>query len=257
MCVWAQGNPVKCKTKCLAFIKKKRLLPNMKLCGNNIPWVHSGKHLGNVVEDKLDGLKQDMRVKRAQYIAKNNELCQEFVSCHPKTKFHLNHIYNSSFSGSPLWDLFSRESVMIENTWNTSFRIMFDLSFKTHRYFVQPVSGKVHIKNILLKRFLGFLKQIKRSSKMLPAALLRLVSHDTRSTTGSNLRNILLLTDKYRIEDITVQDIDNYCYAPAKDEDLWKFDIVKELIEVRADQCVIEDFSSEELDDILEHLCID
>ena len=136
-------------------------------------------------------------------------------------KFHLNYVYkyNSSFSGSPLWDLFSRESEMIENTWNTSARIMFDLSFRTHRYFVEPVSGKVHIKNILLKRFLGFLNQIKKSSKILPSALLRLVSHDTRSTTGSNLRKILLLTEKTKIEDITIQDIDNYCYAPARQED--------------------------------------
>ena len=250
-------NPAKCKTKCLAFIKKKRQLPNLKLCGNNIPWVGSGKHLGNVIEDKLDGLKQDMRVKRAQYITKNNELCQEFLPCHPRAKFHLNYVYNSSFSGSPLWDLFSRESKMIENTWNTSFRIMFDLSFRTHRYFVQAVSGKDHIKNILLKRFLGFLNQIRKSTKLLPGALLRLVSHDTRSTTGSNLRNILMLTDKHKIEDITIKDIDDFCYAPARQEDLWKIDMVKELIEVRAEQFDVPDFSREELDDILEHLCID
>ena len=134
---------------------------------------------------------------------------------------------------------------------------MFDLSFRTHRYFVQPVSGKVHIKNILLKRFLGFLNQVKKSPKMLPRALLRLVSHDTRSTTGSNLRNILLLTDKYKIEDITIQDIDNFCYAPARQEDLWKIDMVKELINVRDEQYEVPDFSREELDDILEHLCID
>ena len=208
----------------------------MKLCGNSIPWVGSGKHLGNVIEDKVDGLKQDMRVKRAQYITKNNELCQEFISCHPRTKFHLNYVYN---------------------TWNTSARIMFDLSFRTHRYFVEPVSGKVHIKNILLKRFLGFLNQIKKSSKILPSALLRLVSHDTRSTTGSNLRKILLLTEKTKIEDITIQDIDNYCYAPARQEDLWKIDMVKELVEVRADQYEVPDSSREELDEILENLCID
>ena len=171
-------------------------------------------------------------------------------------KFHLNYVYkyNSSFSGSPLWDLFSRESEMIENTWNTSARIMFDLSFRTHRYFVEPVSGKVHIKNILLKRFLGFLNQIKKSSKILPSALLRLVSHDTRSTTGSNLRKILLLTEKTKIEDITIQDIDNYCYAPARQEDLWKIDMVKELVEVRADQYEVPDFSREELDEILKNL---
>ena len=38
-------NPVKCKTKCLAFLKKSRDLPNLQLCGNNLPWVKNGKHL--------------------------------------------------------------------------------------------------------------------------------------------------------------------------------------------------------------------
>ena len=119
------------------------------------------------------------------------------------------------------------------------------------------MSGKVHIKNILMKRFLGFLNQIRKSSKKLPGALLRVVSHDTRSTTGSNLRNILLLTDKNSIEDISNQDIDNFCYAPTKQEDLWKVDMVKELIEVRADQKEVTNFTEEELDEILEYLCID
>ena len=66
-----------------------------------------------------------------------------------------------------------------------------------------------------------------------------------------------MLTDKHKIEDITIQDIDNFCYAPARQEDLCKIDMVKELIEVRAEQFDVPDFSREELDDILEHLCID
>ena len=48
-----------------------------------------------------------------------------------------------------------------------------------------------------------------------------------------------MLTDKHKIEDITIQDIDNFCYAPARQEDLWKIDMVKELIEVRAEQFVV------------------
>ena len=65
------------------------------------------------------------------------------------------------------------------------------------------------------------------------------------------------MTDKNSIEDITTEDIDNVCYAPTKHEDLWKVAMVKELIEVRADQKVVTDFTKEELDEILEYLCID
>ena len=81
-------DPRKCKTKCLAFVKKKRDLPNMQLCGIDLPWVNSGKHLGNNLENKMDGMKHDICVKRAQYITKNNDLAQEFHFCHPVTQLH-------------------------------------------------------------------------------------------------------------------------------------------------------------------------
>ena len=132
---------------------------------------------------------------------------------------------------------------------------MFDLPFNTHRFFVQPVSNKIHLKHILLKRFLGFLSQIQKSSKELPGRLLRLIKHDTRSTTGSNLRNILLLTGKYRIEDIKLEDVDNLTYAPVAAEDLWKIGMVRELIDVKAGKYTIENILEEELEEILQFLC--
>ena len=32
-------DPIKCKTKCIAFTRKPKPLKDMKLCGNNLPWV--------------------------------------------------------------------------------------------------------------------------------------------------------------------------------------------------------------------------
>ena len=87
---------------------------------------------------------------------------------------------------------------------------MFNLSYATHRYFIQPVSNKVHLKNILLKRFLGFLSQIEKSANKLPLRLLRVVRADARSTTGSNLRKIMLLLGKHTIDEVKSNDIDQF-----------------------------------------------
>ena len=84
-------------------------------------------------------MKLDMKMKRGQYVARNCELQQEFFFAHPDSKFELNMIYNSHMTGCPLWDLFSRESVMIEKSWNVSFRVMFKLPLQTHRYFVEGI----------------------------------------------------------------------------------------------------------------------
>ena len=71
----------------------------MKLCNNDLPWVDNGKHLGNKVENQINGLRKDIIEKRARYIAKNNEIIQEFHFAHPKTKQELNKIYNSHYTG--------------------------------------------------------------------------------------------------------------------------------------------------------------
>ena len=35
----------KCKTKCMSFLKTDRIVKNIKLYGNDLPWVTSIKHL--------------------------------------------------------------------------------------------------------------------------------------------------------------------------------------------------------------------
>ena len=165
------ANPLKCKTKCIAFLGRDRPLKQVVLCGNHLPWVNNGKHLGNTIENNINGMKMDIKQKRAKFIAKNNELNQEFHFAHPKTKIELNRIYNGHFTGSPLWDLFSRETEMLCNSWNKSVRLMLGVPLNTHRYFLEPLSGLKHLKFPLTTRFLNFLSQIKKSPQILPSIL--------------------------------------------------------------------------------------
>ena len=146
----------KCKTKCIAFLKKNRDIAELQLCGNPLPWVDSGKHLGMHFLNKIEGMKHDVMVKRAQFIGRNNELLQEYSFAHPRTKFLMNSIYNSHFSGSPVWDLFSHEAFMLENTWNKSMRLMFDLPLQTHKYLL-CLSVKVSTSRSFLSEELSLL----------------------------------------------------------------------------------------------------
>ena len=65
----------------------------------------------------------------------------------------------------------------------------------------------------------------------------------------------MLLLGKVNIDAIKIRDIENFDYAEVLPENKWKVDMVKEIIETRADQFNVENFTEEELDDILEHLC--
>ena len=85
--------PIKSRTKCLAFVKKKKELRCMLLNDKILPWVHSVRHLGTTVTTDF-GCKtnQDLAEKRAAYISRNNEVVQEFLYAHPKTKIWTNSV---------------------------------------------------------------------------------------------------------------------------------------------------------------------
>ena len=102
--------------------------------------VDHGKHLGNLVENKVNGMRKDLKQKRAAYISKNNDILQDFWSYHPETSLKMNQIYDTLFTGSPLWDIFS-DAIKLENTWNKSVRLMLDLPLTTHRNLIEPLSG--------------------------------------------------------------------------------------------------------------------
>ena len=78
-------NPAKSKTKYLSFLKKKTDLPKLRLGEDLLPWVEKGKHLGNTLENIMNSMKNDINIKRANYINKNNEICQEFHYALPET----------------------------------------------------------------------------------------------------------------------------------------------------------------------------
>ena len=165
---------------------------HIKLNGKNLPCVDSSKHLGvRVVKKNMSkGLSQDMMDKRALYVHKVNELIQEFHFADPSTKIMINNIFNTSFYGSQLWDLFNNEAERLEKSWNISQRIMLDIPRNTHRYFLEPLSGTQHIQFSLYKRFIKFIDNIKKSKKPTMRHLLPVIKHDYRSTTGRNLRKL-------------------------------------------------------------------
>ena len=201
-------------------------------------------------------MKQDVKDKRARYISKNNEICQEFYFAHPSTKFEINQIWNSHFSGSVLWDLFGHECGQVENTYNSSVRIMGSLPRETHKFLVEPITGTPHLKKILCKRFLKFIESIKSSKKIALKNLFKVVKHDCRSVTGRNLLNIKLLVNKTNIDSLVPDDAMDIRYHEISEENVWRVNIVKELTDVKFGESYVEGFSRKELDSILNYVCI-
>ena len=65
-----EPDPKKSKVKCIAWLKKKRELPKLELCGILLPWVDMFIHLGCTLTNKSDVLKDDMLIKREKNSAR-------------------------------------------------------------------------------------------------------------------------------------------------------------------------------------------
>ena len=167
----------------------------------------------------------------------------------------INNIFNCHLTGSPLWDLSSKEVELFEKTWNVSVRRMLDLPFDTHKCLIEPLSETIHLRKILIKRFISFLRQIESSEKVAAKDLLNVICDDTQSTTGNNLRLILRCLDRQKLSDVQSNDIDKIWYFDMPDDEKWKVTMIKEIIELKMNELEVEGFSEVEVADIMKHLC--
>ena len=239
----------------MAFMKKPRDLPNLILCGAAIPWVDRIKHLGNYISNTMDGNQLDIKVKTAKYIDKCNSLSQEFCFAHPYTKVSINSIYNSHFTGSQLWSLDCREMEKLESAYNKSIKIIYNLPWATHRYFMESLSSRPHLRRTLVRRYLSFVKAVANSTKKPLRMLLEISRRDVRTTTGSNLRRIMLLTGKGTVEDLEVKDANSLHYhkVPACEE--WRLNLLKELIDIKNEEIDVPGIDMYQLDQIINYVC--
>ena len=227
----------------------------MKLCGNFLPWEDSGKHIGNKIMTDRNITGQDIKEKRARYIGKNNEICQEFHFAHPRTKFLINSIWNTSFSGSVLWNLFCPEAEQMFATYNQSVKIMFGLARSAHRFLIEPITGAVHLKKTLIRRFLSFIESIKSSKKIALRNLFKVVKQDCRSVTGRNLNMIKNLVGAEDIENLVPSDSDKIEYCVIPQNETWRLSVINEITDATYGNVWVEGFSRDELKVILKNVC--
>ena len=126
---------------------------------------------------------------------------------------------------------------------------------EAHRVYIEQISENRHLKSILIKRFLNFIEQIKKTKKTITSRILEIIKNDVSSVTGSNLRNIMLIVGKNTIDDLNPTDACLIEYRPMKDEDEAKVGLLKELIEVKHGDYTIAEFDKSEIDDIIRSIC--
>ena len=100
-----------------------------------------------------------------------------------------------------------------------------------------------------------FIERIRSSKKSRLSHILKHVENDCRSTTGLNLRNILLLTQKSKIDFLKPIDAETIMYHPIEEHNFWRIPQIEELIETIRRNSEIPGFDVSELEHILDYIC--
>ena len=196
-----------------------------------------------------------MQVKNAKYIDKCNAICQEFRFASSATKAKISNIYNNHFTGSQLWKIGSKEYDKVISSYNRSMKIMYDLPWETHRYFIEPLTGLTHVSNTLLNRYISFIRKLKTSKKQSVKELFETACCDVRTTTGHNVRWIMSVHDVYTMDKLLNCSKIDFEYQKIKEEDNWKISCLRELLEIREDRMSLSGFENEEIDALIALIC--
>ena len=190
--------------------------------------------------------------KRRKFIGKVHSLLQEFGFLDHDRVFDVVNIYATSFYGSNLW-LFSGSSIeKLLTSWNKMVRLVWNLTNTTHRYFIEEVSKKQHLKASLYSRYLVFIKDLINSKKKCVASLAHRFCEDQGSMTKKNLNSIekdsncsdiLSLNPKFVASQVK--------YAPVPENQIWRINFLEELLKVRSNELHLDGFSRKEIEAML------
>ena len=228
--------PAKSKTKCMAFPQGYTDgMPAIKLNDHDLPWVERAVHIGNTLHS-CGLMDQDLREKRAIFIDRCMDLNQEFYLYPPEIKLKMCKIYNSHFTGSPLWNFSSPYFSQLCKSWNVNARIMFDIPRESHCWIVEELS-ECHARQMIFSRYVNFIRSLANNKRPSIRALFKTVSKSVRSVTGSNIRRILLETNVPIIPGVSRSIIlRNHKVYTTPSQDHWKIPLLKSLLDLRNSQ---------------------
>ena len=184
-----------------------------------------------------------------------NSLQQEFYFASPHVKVDLYDKYACSFYGSNLYNLFCHETERIYAAFNVAIRQAFYLPFNAHRYFIESLLQRPHLKIQLCSRFVKFVQNNDNCTKPVIRLLSSICKTDNRTTYCKNLVNIAHECNS-KLSDLSSIDVkNNMSYFPVPLGQEWRIELLLNLLSIKSNIFNVENFDSVELDEILYFVC--
>ena len=181
---------------------------------------------------------------------------QEFHFVSPKVMLELLKIYTTSFYSSSLWNLCSTECQKLYASWNITIRHVFKLPYRTHNYFIESISGSLHAKTMLWSRFMKFHDSLINNKKPILRLLAFLCEDDERTTHGRNLHHLQVELQCNKTELSSSYIKQNMEFKAVPQDEQWRIPLLLNLLEIKKDSMQLNGFQDEEIDSMIEDVCI-
>ena len=247
------------KTKCLFLCGKPGNIQYpvpLLLHGRELPWVKTGTHLGHELH-QLCNMEHDAKCKRASFINNSTNGREMFSFAYPSQILGAVSIYTCHFYGAMLLDLFGETAGQVFRAWNTCVKLAWDVPRRTHNYFVDNLlSGPLpSVREKLLSQYVGFFKNLQRSSSWEVRILSEIVGSDVASNTGRNLVGIEEEFGKNPRNESPGSFKRTYKGYMVPREDSWRLTLLGKFLEQRREMVTCGEDSST-ITDLINALCI-
>ena len=253
-------DPSKSKSKCIFVcgISKRRQKPApLTLNGKQLPWVESALHLGHVLHES-GTMEQDMKAKRASFIADSTECRESFGFASPCEILRAVKVYAGSHYSSNLWQLDSPVANMYYNVWRNCVKLAWQVPRSAHTYFVDHLlaCGLSSVRSDVISRYVRFVAGLRSSPSLEVRVMCSVASGDVRTTTG---RNIQFIREETGLDPITTLSsriksvlCGNLVETPARDR--WRIGYLCKLLQERG-QAYYNGEDYEHLTVLIDSLC--
>ena len=245
------------KTVCMLFSKQhSKSKPKMTLCGDELAWVDSVKHLGHVLTYNLSEAIDVRNKKCDMYSRVNTVLANLGKSCDSV----LQKIFNSQCAhlyGTVVWSFDDKSIREYVVAWNRSVRRMFNLPAMTHTRFLPHILENPGVLDQIYCRFVRMCNSMLMSKNRRLKHLYNVCMSTPRSIIRRNLRQIemrLNVPCDTVLSEGTVL-LRNAYLCDVTDCDRTILNVICELREAATGKVIIPGFHVNEVCDFIYYLC--
>ena len=196
------------------------------------------------------------KISRMRFITDSTDVREMFGFALPDQVISAIRLYNTSFYGSMLFDLYGEEAQKIYRSWNTAVKLAWRVPRTTHSYLVENFLGSnsPSLRSSILTRFVKFFHGLTKCTGMETRTLAGLSQADGRSTLGRNLRKIASETGKDPRWTASACFRDCFGATPVPEGDIWRIPLLSRLLEERREKETMEE-DTVTVEELIDSLC--